>query len=238
MNNRTQKLVDALNAVLGDSIKNVQVAFDQITLDITAENLIKVATLLRDDPALQFQQLTDLCGIDYSQLNANEWQTDNASATGFSRAVDAHSSGRLMFGEELDETNNSKRFATIYQLISYAHNWRITMRVYAENDDFPIMDSVVPIWNGANWFERESFDLFGILYNGHPDLRRILTDYGFVGHPFRKDFPLVGHVEMRYDEDKKRVIYEPVTIDPRVLVPKVKREDHRYIAEDSAEASE
>ncbi|MBL7003565.1 MAG: NADH-quinone oxidoreductase subunit C [Gammaproteobacteria bacterium] len=237
MSDTIQQLADTLNQVLGAQIDELTIAFDQIVIDIAASNLIEAATTLRDNEALKFQQLVDLCGIDYSQYGQNEWETDNANNTGFSRAVDSATNGRLMFGDELESTGTHKhRFATIYQLISYAYNWRVTLRVFSENDDFPVVESIVPVWNSANWFERESFDLFGIHYSGHPDLRRILTDYGFVGHPFRKDFPLVGHVEMRYDEEKKRVIYEPVTIDPRVLVPKVHREDHRYINEESNEA--
>lgn len=230
---KINQLAEKLNNVLGDQIEATNIAHGQITIDVSAANLISAATLLRDSEKLQFQQMVDLCGIDYSQYDNNEWATESTSATGFSRAVEPASHGHLIFGDELEQTGTHKhRFATIYQFISYSLNHRVTMRVYAENDDFPMMESIVPVFNGADWYEREAFDLFGIHYSGHPDLRRILTDYGFVGHPFRKDFPLVGHVEMRYDEEQKRVIYEPVSIEPRVLVPRVSRADHRYIADE------
>ena len=144
--------------------------------------------------------------------------------------------GRLQFGDKLDSVAvEGRRFAVVYHLLSYRHNWRIRLRVFASDDDFPVLPSVVNIWRVADWYEREAFDLFGILFTDHPDLRRILTDYGFVGHPFRKDFPLVGHVEMRYDPEKERVVYEPVSIEPRVLVPKVKRDDHRYLSDQGSE---
>jgi len=230
----------ALQAAFGDKIQTCEVAFNEITLDIKPENLSAVATDLRDKAEFAFVQLSDISGIDYSQYGVSEWVTDDSSATGFSRGVDASvTMGRLQFGDELEPVSESgKRFAAIYQLISYSHNSRLRLRVYAENDDFPVIPSVVEIWSSANWYEREAFDLFGILFSNHPDLRRILTDYGFVGHPFRKDFPLIGNVEMRYDPEKKRVIYQPVSIEPRVLVPKVIREDHRYIADDSSENEE
>ena len=239
MSNNIEQLADKLKDVLGKKITELNIDHGQICIDIAPSNLIEVATELRDNELLRFQQLVDLCGVDYSQYDNNEWETDKSSATGFSRAVDAASHGHLIFGDDLESTGPFQyRFATVYQLISYALNHRVTMRVFAENDDFPLVDSVVSVWNSANWYERESFDLFGIHYGGHPDLRRILTDYGFVGHPFRKDFPLVGHVEMRYDEEQKRVIYEPVSIEPRVLVPRVHREDHRYIEDESTEANQ
>ncbi len=238
MSDKITQLVDKLTEELGDYIDELNVDHGQICIDISSENLIDAATILRDHAKLRFQQLIDLCGIDYSQYNNNEWATDKSSATGFSRAVEPASHGHLIFGEDLAPTGPQKnRFATIYQLISYALNHRVTLRVFAENDDFPLVESIVPIWNSADWYERESFDLFGIHYSGHPDLRRILTDYGFVGHPFRKDFPLIGHVEMRYDEEQKRVIYEPVSIEPRVLVPRVHRNDHRYIEDEAPEAN-
>lgn len=235
MADRLQQLAEKLEAVLGEKLDSIKTEFDQVIIEVSSDNMVEAATSLRDHKDLQFQQCLDVCGIDYSQYNNNEWQTDNASATGFSRAVNPASHGHLIFGDEIEPTGPQKhRFAAIYQLISYALNWRLTLRVFAENDDFPMVDTLVPVWNGVDWFEREAFDLFGIHFKGHPDLRRILTDYGFVGHPFRKDFPLAGHVEMRYDEEKKRVVYEPVSIEPRVLVPRVHREDHRYIKENQS----
>ena len=238
MSNRTQQLADSLRAAFAEKIEAVTTEYDETCLDIKAEHLSAVATDLRDNPQFRFEQLIDLCGVDYSQFGRTEWQTDDASRAGFSRGVsDAATMGRLQFGDELDSmTPQGRRFAVAYQLLSYAHNQRLRLRVFAADDDFPVVETVTGIWASADWYEREAFDLFGILFNGHPDLRRILTDYGFVGHPFRKDFPLVGNVEMRYDPERERVVYEPVTIEPRVLVPKVKRQDHRYLEDTQEEA--
>ena len=240
MSNRQQQLADALRAALGEKIDAVMVEFDEVSIDVVAEHLLDVATALRDDAQFNFQQLVDLCGVDYSQIGRDEWQTEDASRAGFSRGVaDAATTGRLQFGDELDSlATQGKRFAVVYHLLSYAHNQRLRLRVFATDDDFPVVATVTGIWTSADWYEREAFDLFGILFNGHPDLRRILTDYGFVGHPFRKDFPLVGNVEMRYDPERERVVYEPVSIEPRVLVPKVKRQDHRYLADVQDEAQD
>jgi len=240
MPNRKQQLADALRAAFGEKIDTVTVAFNEVSADVPAEHLLDVVTELRDDPEFKFQQLIDLCGVDYSQFGSDEWQTEEASRAGFSRGVDAATTtGRLQFGDELDSlATQGKRFAAVYHLISYAHNQRLRLRVFAPDDDFPIVSTVTGIWASADWYEREAFDLFGILFSGHPDLRRILTDYGFVGHPFRKDFPMVGHVEMRYDPERERVVYEPVSIEPRVLVPKVIRQDHRYLADAQDEAQD
>ncbi|MCP4983452.1 MAG: NADH-quinone oxidoreductase subunit C [Gammaproteobacteria bacterium] len=240
MPNSKQQLADALQTALGEKINAISVEFKEVTIEVEAERLLEVATELRDDPQFQFQQLVDLCGVDYSQFGRTEWQTDDASHAGFSRGVArAASSGRLQFGDELESVAvRGRRFAAVYHLISYAHNRRLRMRVYAPDDDFPVVSTVTDIWVSANWYEREAFDLYGILFSGHPDLRRILTDYGFVGHPFRKDFPMVGNVEMRYDPERARVVYEPVSIEPRVLVPKVRREDHRYLADTPEEAQD
>jgi NADH-quinone oxidoreductase subunit C len=238
MSNRKQQLADALCAAFGDKIDTVTVEFDEVTIEVNTEQLLDVTTELRDDPQFEFQQLIDLCGVDYSQFGRDEWQTDDASRAGFSRGVsDAATTGRLQFGDELDSmTPQGRRFAVVYHFLSYTHNQRLRLRVYAADDDFPMVNTVTGIWASADWYEREAFDLFGILFNGHPDLRRILTDYGFVGHPFRKDFPLIGNVEMRYDPERERVVYEPVSIEPRVLVPKVRRQDHRYLEDSPDEA--
>jgi len=240
MSNRKQQLADALRTALGEKVDTVTVAYNEVSVDVPAEQLLDVATALRDDPEFKFQQLIDLCGVDYSQFGRDEWQTEDASRAGFSRGVAAAATtGRLQFGDELDSlANQGKRFAAVYHLISYVHNQRLRLRVFAPDDDFPIVSTVTGIWASADWYEREAFDLFGILFSGHPDLRRILTDYGFVGHPFRKDFPMVGHVEMRYDPERERVVYEPVSIEPRVLVPKVIRQDHRYLADAQDEAQD
>lgn len=234
MSNSNQQLADALRVALGDKAVSVSLACNEVTVEINPENLLEIATRLRDASEFQFQQLVDLCGVDYSQFGRDEWQTDEASRSGFSRGItDATSSGRLQFGDELDSlANQGRRFAAVYHLLSYAHNRRLRLRVFAADDDFPVIPTVTGIWRSSDWYEREAFDLFGILFSDHPDLRRILTDYGFVGHPFRKDFPLVGNVEMRYDPERARVVYEPVSIEPRVLVPKVRRADNRYLADE------
>jgi NADH-quinone oxidoreductase subunit C len=228
-----QRLAESLRGAFGDRLDSVSVKFSEVTVELSPDKLIEVATELRDRNDFAFQQLVDLCGVDYSQYGEVEWQTNDASRAGFGRGVDsATSTGRLRFGDELESvTVEGRRFAAVYHLLSYRNNSRLRLRVYAQDDDFPVVPTVTEVWNSANWYEREAFDLFGIHFSGHPDLRRILTDYGFVGHPFRKDFPLIGHVEMRYDPEKGRVIYEPVSIEPRVLVPRVKRDDTRYLSE-------
>lgn len=224
-------LQQALNNTLGDVISKTDVAFGQITIDIPAEHWLSAAKTLCQDPALKFQQAVDLCGIDYLEYNQGEWAgEESVSYSGYSRGVEPATSGRLKFGDDAEGANlGHPRFAVITHLLSYEHNWRLRVRVFCPDDQAPELESVVSVWSGLNWFEREAFDLFGIVFTGHPDLRRILTDYGFVGHPFRKDFPLIGHVEVRYDPEQGRVVYEPVSIEPRVLVPKVHREDSRYI---------
>jgi NADH-quinone oxidoreductase subunit C len=176
---------------------------------------------LRDEQAFQFDTLIDASGIDYLHYGQEEWATHRATRSGFGRAR-TH-----LMNDGPGDAAHPARFAVSYQLLSVALNQRLRVRVYAEGLEPPLVDSVVDVWPGANWFEREAFDLYGIFFKNHPDLRRILTDYGFVGHPFRKDFPVSGHVEVRYDPEQKRVIYEPVSIDPRTLVPRVIRDDHR-----------
>jgi NADH-quinone oxidoreductase subunit C len=183
--------------------------------------LKEVCLALRDTPELKFEILIDLAGLDYLDYGTTEWKTNSATGSGFSRGVNRGGS-RV--------PHDGARFAVAYHLLSVTNNQRIRIRARCEDAEDPIIDSVVDIWPGANWFEREAFDLFGILFTGHPDLRRILTDYGFIGHPFRKDFPLIGNVEVRYDADKQRVVYEPVSIEQRTLVPKVIRHDNRYDA--------
>ncbi|WP_373506420.1 NADH-quinone oxidoreductase subunit C [Thiocapsa sp.] len=216
---RLTALVDTLGDALADQRCEIITDLGEITLIVPSERLTDVAWILRDHPQLRFEQLIDLCGVDYAAYGNSEWATEEASTTGFGRGVDRD--------QEL-AVDDPKRFAVAYHFLSLVHNRRLRVRVYAGGAQ-PMVDSVVPVWASANWFEREAFDLFGILFQGHPDLRRILTDYGFVGHPFRKDFPLSGHVEMRYDPEQGRVIYEPVSIPPRVLVPRVIRADSRYV---------
>jgi len=201
----------------------------ELTYEIPAASLLDAARILRDHPALKFDLLVDVTAVDYLQFREEQWVTQSASNTGFSRGRSPAS--RMQPAEEHampPRPAAGARFAVVYHLLSVANNQRIRLRVKCESDEDPVVDSVVPLWASANWFEREVFDLFGIIFRGHPDLRRILTDYGFTGHPFRKDFPLIGNVEVRYDTERKRVVYEPVSIEPRVLVPKVIRDDNRY----------
>ena len=200
-------------------------------MDVAPADLVAVATELRDNPDLSFKQLSDLAGVDYATYGQDEWATHTENTASFSRAVNAASTGSLTFNIGLElPASDRPRFLVAYHVLSLDHNVRLRLRCAAPDDAMPVVPSVIPVWNNANWYEREAFDLFGILFDGHPDLRRILTDYGFIGHPFRKDFPLIGNVEMRYDSVKERVVYEPVSIEPRVLVPRVIREDSRYVA--------
>jgi NADH-quinone oxidoreductase subunit C len=187
-------LLELTRAVLGDAVTDAQVVRGQAVVTISASAWVAAAKQLRDSSQLRFEQLIDLCGMDYQAYGNGRW--------------------------------DGRRFAVAVQLLSIRNNQRLRVKVFAEDDDFPSVDSVVDVWSGANWFEREAFDLFGILFPGHPDLRRLLTDYGFVGHPFRKDFPVSGYVEMRYDPDQQRVIYQPVSIEPREIVPRVVREEN------------
>ena len=204
-------------------IADKALAFGELTIEAPQKNVQEVCQWLRDQPELSFDCLMDLCGVDYLEYGISEWETNHATASGFERAVDTS-------GKKHEVEWKKPRFAVVYHLLSTLHNHRIRLRVFVE-DDLLMIDSVIDIWPVANWFEREAFDLYGILFKGHPDLRRILTDYGFIGHPFRKNFPLIGEVEARYDAAAQRVIYKPVSIEPRVLVPKVIREDNRYVEE-------
>lgn len=209
---------------LGDLIQHCEVSFGEVTLTVDPIQLRALCLALRDNPAYQFNLLLDVCGVDFLEYGRSEWQTESATTTGFSRATE------VKIEDEITEiTWDKPRFGVVYHLLSLPKNTRIRLCSFIEGEP-PVIDSVVDIWPAANWFEREAFDLFGIIFKGHPDLRRILTDYGFVGHPFRKDFPLIGQVEMRYDAALGRCVYEPVSIQPRVVIPKVIRQDNRYIA--------
>ncbi|MCH8180815.1 MAG: NADH-quinone oxidoreductase subunit C [Proteobacteria bacterium] len=198
MSQKLATLQAALETVLGDKIKRLVVDRGELTVTVSAADYEGVARTLRDDASLKFEQLIDLCGMDYSAYK------DGAESI--------YSEG--------------PRFCVVSHLLSVSLNWRLRLKVFATDDDFPVVASVNPVWNSANWFEREAFDLYGIVFDGHEDLRRILTDYGFIGHPFRKDFPVSGHVEMRYDAEQKRVIYQPVSIEPREITPRIIREDN------------
>jgi NADH-quinone oxidoreductase subunit C len=192
MTTKIEALELALKNALGEGAA-ITVALGEVTVVVKAKDYLASMQKLRDDPALRFQELVDLCGVDYSSYGEGTW--------------------------------DGLRFAVVSHLLSIEHNWRVRVRVFCPDDDMPLVESVTGIWRNANWFEREAFDLFGILFEGHGDLRRILTDYGFIGHPFRKDFPISGYVEMRYDPEQKRVIYQPVTIEPRENIPRVIREE-------------
>jgi NADH-quinone oxidoreductase subunit C len=208
-----------IGAVLGGRARAYPSLPDELSIEVDAAQLIEAARTLRDDPQLSFEMLIDLSGVDYLDYGRAEWRTSSATSSGFSRGVNCAAPHTLA---------GNKRFAVVCQLLSIRHNRRLRVRTWCEDIEDPVVDSLTGIWASAEWFEREAFDLFGILFRGHPDLRRILTDYGFIGHPFRKDFPLIGNVEVRYDPQAKRVVYEPVSIEPRTLVPRVIRHDNRY----------
>ena len=220
------ELIEALalqvDAHLSGKVKRVPSLSYELAYEVEPADLLAVCRTLRDAPELKFEMLMDVAGVDYLHFGRDEWQTISATRSGFSRGRVARTSA--------PDPDMPRRFGVVYQLLSITHNRRLRLRVKCLDTQEPVVDSVIDVWNSANWFEREAFDLFGILFRGHPDLRRILTDYGFIGHPFRKDFPLIGNVEVQYDPDKKRVVYQPVSIVPRVLVPKVIRHDHRYEA--------
>ena len=194
MTQKLDTLQAALESVLGDSLKSLVRARGEITITVAADRYLEAARTLRDNPALRFEQLIDLCGVDYADYKNQPW--------------------------------DGLRYGVVSHLLSVTHNWRVRLKVFALDDDLPAVPSVTELWSSGNWFEREAFDMFGIIFEGHLDLRRILTDYGFIGHPMRKDFPVTGHVEMRYDAEKKRVIYQPVTIETREITPRVVREDN------------
>jgi NADH-quinone oxidoreductase subunit C len=221
-----ETLAARIDARFGAQVARIPSRCGELTYEVPRESLVQVARALRDDPETGFEQLIDLCGVDYLTYGTDEWMTESATERGFSRGVERQS---VVMDES--DTFDPRRFAVVYHLLSLKNNARIRLRVFTGSSNPPLVDSVVDIWNSANWFEREAFDLYGILFDGHPDLRRILTDYGFIGYPFRKDFPLIGTVEVRYDPEKGRVAYEPVSIEPRTLVPKVIRDDNRYLPE-------
>lgn len=219
MSAASDSLATDLRAACGEGLALHVSGADEITAEVASADLLSTVLVLRDAPSLQFAMLIDVAGVDYLEYGATDWRTEEATHTGFSRGVN-HTAGHTLRG--------GRRFAVTYQLLSLTHNRRLRLRAWCEDGEEPAVDSVTGIWASADWFEREAFDLFGILFRGHPDLRRLLTDYGFIGHPFRKDFPLIGNVEVRYDPVQKRVVYEPVTIEDRTLVPRVIRHDNRY----------
>jgi NADH-quinone oxidoreductase subunit C len=223
MSARYEALAGAVSARFNGTLTRVQSTCGELTYEISKSDLVASSRVLRDDDAFRFETLIDLCGVDYLVHGTAEWETASATETGFSRAKIP-----VNIVPEADATFDPRRFAVVYHLLSVSLNHRIRLRVFTGPDNPPSVPSLVEIWSSANWYEREAFDLYGIVFDGHPDLRRILTDYGFIGHPFRKDFPLIGNVEVRYDPEISRVTYQPVSIEPRVLVPKVIRDDNRY----------
>ena len=217
--------VDRLRERFASQIDRVIESVDVPVLEVKPAHWVEVARALRDEAEFRFEQAVDLSGVDYLGHGEAEWDTTNISGEGFSRGVEGYGPGRFNWAERPESTHKANRFAVVVNLLSLAHNRRVRLRCFAADEGFPVVDSLLGVWRGLNWFEREAFDLFGIMFAGHPDLRRILTDYGFVGHPFRKDFPISGFVEMRYDPDERRVVYQPVSIEPRENVPRVIRED-------------
>ncbi len=221
MSERIEALAGRVDAQLKGSVRRLPSLAQELAYELAdPAALLSVCRTLRDAPELRFEMLMDLAGIDYLSFGRDDWQTFSATRSGFSRARRAEGAA--------PDPDAPARFAVIYNLLSISHNQRLRLKAACPDTAEPVLDSVVEVWSGANWFEREAFDLYGILFRGHPDLRRILTDYGFIGHPFRKDFPLIGNVEVQYDPERQRVVYQPVSIAPRVLVPKVIRHDHRY----------
>jgi NADH-quinone oxidoreductase subunit C len=214
------KLAEQVEARFKDALVRVPSSVGELTFEVQADRLLEVCKALRDEKAFRFEQLMDVCGLDYLSYGDAEWRTEDATKSGFSRGVK-----RI---EPAAEPAPERRYAVVYHLLSVSRNERLRLRVFCTGHEPPMVASVTGLWASAAWFEREAFDMFGILFDGNPDLRRILTDYGFVGHPFRKDFPLSGNVEVRYDEEKQRVVYQPVSIEPRTLVPRVIRHDPRY----------
>jgi NADH-quinone oxidoreductase subunit C len=198
------------------------------TIEIEVDAWQEVCRALRDEEDFSYEQLTDLCGVDYLSYGMSEWETDDASQEGFSRGIEALGPGRFEWSSRPEAGDVKQRFGVVVHLLSFRHNRRLRIRCFAPDEGMPIVPTLVDVWSSANWYEREAFDLFGIVFEGHPDLRRIMTDYGFTGHPFRKDFPLIGNVEVRYDETRARIVYEPVSIEARVTVPRVLRDDSRY----------
>jgi len=238
MNVIPKSVTEQFSAIFGNRVTVAELRFGIVTIEVAPENWLEVCRILHDNPEFDFQQLTDLCGVDYLGFGQSEWETSDATSEGFSRGVEGLGPGRFAWGQSPLVEQVERRYAVVLHLQSLAHNRRLRVRCFAPDEGMPIIPSLVDIWSSANWYEREAFDLFGIIFEGHPDLRRILTDYGFTGHPFRKDFPLIGNVAVRYDTEKKRVIYEPVEIEPRVLVPRVLRKDARYKVDDIDQAAQ
>ncbi|MGA7297735.1 MAG: NADH-quinone oxidoreductase subunit C [Rhodanobacteraceae bacterium] len=225
-NSKHRDLAERLKQRFAAKAKSIESSHGETTMEVDVGDWLEVATALRDEPEFAFEQLMDLAGVDYLGYGVDEWRTNESSWQGFSRGAEGLGPGRFNWLQKPDAASEPRRYAVAAVLLSLEHNCRVRLRCRCQDNDMPVVSSLVDVWPGVNWFEREAFDLFGILFEGHPDLRRILTDYGFVGHPFRKDFPLIGNVEVRYDAEQGRVIYEPVTsVEPRVTVARVIRHD-------------
>ena len=233
MTDSHEALAARIDARFEDKVSRVPSTCGEVTFEVGLDDLVEVATALRDESEFGIDQLIDVCGVDYLTYGEDEWTTESATDSGFSRGVQRKP---VIFDDS--DTFDPRRFAVVYHLLSVGNNYRLRLKVYTGEQNPPIVPSLAPVWSSANWFEREAFDLFGILFDGHPDLRRIMTDYGFIGHPFRKDFPLTGNVEVKYDEKKGRVAYQPVSIEDRTLVPRVIRDDNRYSADLKDQASD
>ena len=226
MTTLNETLVARIETRFGQQVSRIDSTCGELTFEVSPNDIVAVSTVLRDESEFGFEQLIDLCGVDYLTYGQDEWTTQSATDSGFSRGVNREP---VILDES--DTFDARRFAVVYHLLSIQNNCRVRLRVYTGESNPPVIPSVCDVWNAANWFEREAFDMFGVLFEGHPDLRRVLTDYGFIGHPFRKDFPLIGNVEVSYDAEKGRVAYQPVSIEPRTLVPRVIRDDNRYSSE-------
>lgn len=233
MTSKHETLAARIDARFGEKVSRIASVCGELTYELDKDDLLEIAAALHVETEFGFDQLIDVCGVDYLTYGQDEWQTQSASDSGFSRGVKREP---VILDES--DTFEPRRFAVVYHLLSVKNNTRLRLRVFTGESNPPIVPSVVDIWNSANWFEREAFDMFGILFAGHPDLRRVLTDYGFIGHPFRKDFPLIGNVEVKYDAEKGRVAYQPVSIEPRTLVPRVIRDDNRYSADLKSDATD
>ena len=229
---RIQNLHQTLVSLLGDNAQLVEYA-GELTLTISPEHWVQTCSMLREHEDLQFQQAIDLCGVDYLTYGGVSVNPEDNEPVVHTEGADSHDAGADVAGMPKEQPSQFPgRYAVVVHLLSVEHNWRLRVRTFPRNNDFPVVPSLVNIWNGLDWFEREAFDLFGIIFEGHPDLRRILTDYGFIGHPFRKDFPMIGHVEMIYDPETKRVVYQPVTIENREIIPRVIREEGYGVGRD------
>jgi NADH-quinone oxidoreductase subunit C len=238
MDGTSKNLVEALGSRFPEHVSVTPPHRGIATLEVDVGSWLEVCRALRDEEPFAFDQLTDLCGVDYLAYGQSEWETAEATFEGFSRGTEGLGPGRFDWASRPEAADIQQRFGVVAHLLSFRHNRRLRIRCFAPDEGMPIVPSLVEIWSSANWYEREAFDLFGIVFEGHPDLRRIMTDYGFTGHPFRKDFPLIGNVAVRYDSQKKRVVYEPVEIEPRVLVPRVIRKDARYKADEVDKAAD